>query len=157
MLLSRFAENAFWLGRYMERVESLARLLWVTEAFAADQESDEAWAPILSVFADETSFAECGKAATAMNVARFYLIDGNNPNSAMSAAFGTSTPIRTKIYRRDRTATRAAGTLQAAAARRRYAFSGFRVRTVCSAEPRAAIRTSRRALTPAVNSLRQSS
>ena len=87
MLLSRFAENAFWLGRYMERVESLARLLWVTEAFAADQASNDAWAPILSVFADEAAFAERGKAETALNIARFYLIDRDNPNSAASAAF----------------------------------------------------------------------
>ncbi len=87
MLLSRFAENAFWLGRYMERVESLARLLWVTEAFAADQDSGEAWAPILSVFADEAAFAERGKAPTALNVARFYLTDRNNPNSAVAASF----------------------------------------------------------------------
>lgn len=87
MLLSRFAENAFWLGRYMERVESLARLLWVTEAFAADQDNDDAWAPILSVFADEKKFEESGKQPNAMNVARFYLTDRNNANSALSAAF----------------------------------------------------------------------
>ncbi len=87
MLLSRFAESAFWLGRYMERVESLARLLWVTEAFAADQESDDAWAPILSVFADEAAFADRGKRPNALNVARFYLTDRGNPNSAVSAAF----------------------------------------------------------------------
>jgi len=87
MLLSRFAENAFWLGRYLERVESLARLLWVTEAFAADQDSDDAWAPILSVFADEAAFNERKKEPTALNVARFYLTDRGNPNSAVSAAF----------------------------------------------------------------------
>ncbi len=87
MLLARFAENAFWLGRYMERVESLSRLLWVTEAFAADQESDEAWAPILSVFADHESFSDRGKSMTALNVARFYLTDKANPNSAAFAAF----------------------------------------------------------------------
>lgn len=87
MLLSRFAENAFWMGRYMERVESLARLLSVTEAFAADQESDEAWTPILSVFSDEETYDKSGKARTALNVARFYLSDKNNPNSAAFAVF----------------------------------------------------------------------
>ena len=87
MLLARFAENAFWLGRYMERVESLARLLWVTEAFAADQENDEAWAPILSVFADEADFKKRDKPLNALNVARYYLTDSDNPNSAATAAF----------------------------------------------------------------------
>ncbi|WP_425409003.1 alpha-E domain-containing protein [Hyphococcus sp.] len=86
MLLSRFADNAFWLGRYMERAESLARLLMVTESFAADQESDEAWEPILSVFADGAAFEARGKALTALNVARFYIADADNPNSVLGAA-----------------------------------------------------------------------
>ena len=85
-LLARHAESAFWLGRQMERVESLARLLWVTEAFAADQDSDDAWSPILSVFADTQFFAERGKPLTAVNVVRFYLTDAENPNSAIYAA-----------------------------------------------------------------------
>lgn len=87
MLLARYAESAFWLGRYVERIESLARLLWVTEAFAADQENDDSWAPILAVFADEAAFEERGKPLTALNVARFYLTDRANPNSAASAAY----------------------------------------------------------------------
>ncbi len=86
MLLSRFADNAFWMGRYMERAESLARLLMVTESFAADQESDEAWAPILQVFADAEAFAERDKPLTALNVARFYLSDAANANSVIYAA-----------------------------------------------------------------------
>lgn len=85
MLLSRFAENAFWMGRYMERADSLARLLMVTDSFAADQDGDEAWAPILNVFSDEQKFADRGKPLTALNVARFYLADVNNDNSVITA------------------------------------------------------------------------
>ena len=58
MLLSRYAECSYWLGRYMERIESLSRLLMVTESFAADQDGEDAWAPILNVFADQDVFAE---------------------------------------------------------------------------------------------------
>ncbi|WP_375207945.1 alpha-E domain-containing protein [Hyphococcus sp.] len=86
MLLSRYAESAFWLGRYMERIESLSRLLMVTESFAADQDSDDAWAPILNVFADTASFEERGKALTALNVANFYISDAANPNSIFYAS-----------------------------------------------------------------------
>jgi len=86
MLLSRYAENAYWMGRYMERAESLARLLLITESFAADQDKDEAWLPILSVFADEDTFQDRGKPLTALNVAKFYLTDEANPNSVISAA-----------------------------------------------------------------------
>ncbi|MEO1250264.1 MAG: alpha-E domain-containing protein, partial [Pseudomonadota bacterium] len=35
-LLSRYAEAAFWLGRYIERAENLARILDVNETFARD-------------------------------------------------------------------------------------------------------------------------
>ncbi len=86
MLLARFAENAFWLGRYMERVESLSRLLMVTESFAADQDSDDAWAPILNVFSDTEEFAKRGRALTALNVAKFYLTDLQNSNSVVYAS-----------------------------------------------------------------------
>ncbi|MFC2952884.1 alpha-E domain-containing protein [Marinicaulis aureus] len=86
MLLARYAENAFWLGRYMERIESLSRLLMVTESFAADQDSDDAWAPILNVFADTDDFMKRGKPLTALNVANFYLSDAENPNSISYAS-----------------------------------------------------------------------
>ncbi|MCH8998994.1 MAG: alpha-E domain-containing protein [Proteobacteria bacterium] len=35
-LLARFAECAFWMGRYMERAENLARAIDVNESFARD-------------------------------------------------------------------------------------------------------------------------
>ena len=87
MLLARFAENAYWMGRYMERVENLARLLLVTETFAADQEREEAWAPILKVFQDDEEFGATGAPFTALNLARFYLVDRSNSNSVASAVF----------------------------------------------------------------------
>ena len=86
MLLSRFAENAFWMGRYMERVESLALFLRVTENFSSDEDDEVAWSPVLNVFADEAAFADKGAPITALNVARFYLVDRGNPNSIAHAA-----------------------------------------------------------------------
>lgn len=86
MMLARFAESAFWLGRYMERIESLSRLLMVTESFAADQDTEDAWAPILSTFADADAYAARGRPVTALNVARFYLADAGNANSVVYAA-----------------------------------------------------------------------
>jgi uncharacterized alpha-E superfamily protein len=84
-MLSRFAENAFWMGRYMVRVESLARLLSVTETFAADQETEAAWRPILEVYSDSEAFADRGAPVTALNVAKFYLVDRANPGSIVSS------------------------------------------------------------------------
>ncbi len=35
-MLSRYAETLYWLGRYIERAESLARVLDIQAAFARD-------------------------------------------------------------------------------------------------------------------------
>ncbi len=32
-LLARYAESLFWMARYLERVENIARLVFVTESF----------------------------------------------------------------------------------------------------------------------------
>lgn len=84
MMLSRIAENAFWMGRYIERAESLTRVLAVTESFAIDQSDEDAWSPILNVYADTEAFSEKGKPVTGVNVARFYFTDSANPNSVLS-------------------------------------------------------------------------
>nr|WP_233245703.1 alpha-E domain-containing protein [Marinicauda salina] len=84
-MLSRFAEHAFWLGRYVERAENLARLLAVTESFAAGDDDEAAWASLLHTFVDAEAFAATGKRRTGLNVARWYLIDRTNPGSAVSA------------------------------------------------------------------------
>lgn len=84
MMLSRIAENAFWMGRYIERAESLTRVLAVTESFAADQADEDAWTPVLNIYVAAKAFAERGKPVTAANVARFYMVDATNPGSILS-------------------------------------------------------------------------
>ena len=55
-VLSRFAFNAFWMGRYMERAENLARILDVNETFARGSNQDELWRPILQLHGEVDSF-----------------------------------------------------------------------------------------------------
>jgi uncharacterized alpha-E superfamily protein len=80
-LLSRFAENSFWLARYVERAENLARILDVNETFARDKHGESDWLPILRLHQDEERFGEHYRTVDATNVVRFYLIDEQNPNS----------------------------------------------------------------------------
>lgn len=80
-LLSRFAENGFWMARYMERVENLARILDVNESFARDQRGEQEWLPIVHLHADEEAFFQRYDEATADAVIEFYIIDRKNPNS----------------------------------------------------------------------------
>jgi len=80
-LLSRFAEASFWLARYVERAENLARILDVNETFARDERGESDWLPILKLHCDEERFAGHYREAEATNVVRFYIVDESNPNS----------------------------------------------------------------------------
>jgi uncharacterized alpha-E superfamily protein len=80
-LLSRFAENSFWLARYAQRAENLARILDINETFARDERGESDWLPVLRLHQDEERYLEqYGRVDTA-DVVRFYIIDENNPNS----------------------------------------------------------------------------
>jgi uncharacterized alpha-E superfamily protein len=86
-LLSRYAENLFWLGRYMERVENLARVLDVTDTFVRHGADQSGWESVVRINADEQPFFKLHRAATAETVLHFYLVDRENPNSIMSSIF----------------------------------------------------------------------
>lgn len=80
-LLARFAENSFWVARYMERAENVARILDVNETFARNAQGQSDWLPILRLHCDEERFMERYRIVDAIRVVRFYIIDENNPNS----------------------------------------------------------------------------
>ncbi len=80
-LLSRFAENHFWMARYVERAENLARILDVNETFARDNAGTQDWLPIVQLHADEEAFFAKHKEATAKAVVHFYIADRDNPDS----------------------------------------------------------------------------
>ncbi len=61
-MLSRIAESLYWMSRYLERVDSTARLveinlLYLVEADHAIAEADE-WRPLLVICGHEAAFAE---------------------------------------------------------------------------------------------------
>ena len=61
-LLARFAENSFWMARYMERAENLARILDVNETFAQNSEGVKEWLPIVQLYADADRFFDGSRA-----------------------------------------------------------------------------------------------
>jgi len=58
MLLARHAEAAFWMARYVERAENLARLLDVQQVFASDSRDPGSWRSMLLLNSDEARFLE---------------------------------------------------------------------------------------------------
>ena len=86
-LLARFAENGFWMARYMERAENLARTIDVNETFAQNSEGVNEWLPIVQLYADSERFFEGHAEATADAVLHFYVLDRENPNSLVSTVY----------------------------------------------------------------------
>jgi uncharacterized alpha-E superfamily protein len=85
MLLSRHAEAAFWMARYVERAENLARLLDVQHVFAADSRDSGSWRSMLLLNSDETKFLETHDRVDRESVTQFYVLDQDNPTSIISA------------------------------------------------------------------------
>lgn len=83
-LLARYAECIFWMARYMERAENLARILDVQETFARDSRGDINWFSIVQLYADEKAFFERYSQATAETVIQFYVLDPQNTGSLTS-------------------------------------------------------------------------
>ena len=95
LLLSRYAEALFWLARYMERIENLARILDVTDTFVRHGADQSGWRSVIQINADEKPFVERYGVANAENVARFYLVDRENPTSILSSLFAARENART--------------------------------------------------------------
>lgn len=80
-LLARFANNIFWLGRYMERAENVARILDINETYARESAGGPDWRRVLELYADNERFFERNGKANAANVLNFYVLDRSNPTS----------------------------------------------------------------------------
>ncbi len=94
-LLARYAESLFWMARYLERIENLARLIDVTQNFESPGREAESWQAMIRINADEEGFAERGGGLSAENVKRFYFLDRDNPTSIPAALESARTNART--------------------------------------------------------------
>ncbi len=83
-LLSRYAESVFWMARYFERAESLARVIETQTSFQRGRE-DTSWAWIVALYSDEKAFAKAFPETTAENVIRYYMAYIDNPGSIQSS------------------------------------------------------------------------
>jgi uncharacterized alpha-E superfamily protein len=87
MLLSRIADSLYWMSRYLERVDSTARLveinlLHLVEAESALAETAE-WTPLLAICGTEATYAEAfgTSEVTGARVTRFLVGERSNPGS----------------------------------------------------------------------------
>lgn len=84
-LVARFGWNIFWLGRYIERAEALARILDINETYARDNPEGPDWLRVLELYADTERFNKGHTKADAASITNFYVIDRENPTSIASS------------------------------------------------------------------------
>jgi uncharacterized alpha-E superfamily protein len=84
VLLARYADCIFWLARYVERAENLARILDVNETFSRDSRGAQNWRSIVQLNSDEERFFAGGREVTGHSVLNFYVLDADNPTSIVS-------------------------------------------------------------------------
>ena len=80
-LLARYAEGLFWMARYVERVENLARLVDVTQTFESPGREQEAWAALVAINADDTHYERRNGDIDPWRVKHWYVLDPGNPTS----------------------------------------------------------------------------
>jgi uncharacterized alpha-E superfamily protein len=83
-MLSRVAESIYWLARYIERAENVARFIDVNLALMLDQPGDEQWAPLVTTTGDLDVFKARYAEPTRENVIQFLAFDPEYPNSIVS-------------------------------------------------------------------------
>jgi uncharacterized alpha-E superfamily protein len=85
-VLSRVAEAIYWMSRYIERAENVARFVDVNLNMVLDLPSGQQaqWEPLITTTGDHEIFAERYGPATRENVIRFLTFDREYPNSIIS-------------------------------------------------------------------------
>lgn len=85
-LLSRVADSVYWMARYMERAENVARFMGVNLHLQLDLPMDPVnqWAPLIDTSGDADIFKERYGEPTRDNVIRFLVFDPLNLNSIYS-------------------------------------------------------------------------
>src|SRR5437868_1556190 len=96
-MLSRVADSVFWMARYIERAENVARFIDVNHNLSLElgDELGDQWAPLVYTTGDHEGFFKRYKEATRANVQRFLAFDKENPNSILSCVSSARENART--------------------------------------------------------------
>lgn len=88
-MLSRVADSIFWMSRYIERAENVARFIDVNMHLALDLGTEgmspaEQWAPLVTTTGDYERFTELYGQPDQAKTIEFLTFDERNPNSILS-------------------------------------------------------------------------
>jgi uncharacterized alpha-E superfamily protein len=86
-MMSRVASSIYWMSRYIERAENVARFVDVNLHLLLDlpQETRTQWGALVATTGDDEAFRERYGEPVMENVLRFLTFDLENPNSILSS------------------------------------------------------------------------
>lgn len=86
-MLSRVAENLYWLARYIERAENIARMVSVNGHLQLDLPSRArtGWEPLIAITGSTALFRELYQTPSEQNVVAFLVSNEKNPGSIVSS------------------------------------------------------------------------
>lgn len=85
-MLSRVANSIYWMSRYLERADNVARFIDVNAHLILDmgwERENAQWDPLIRASGDEEEFAKRYKVFDEKNVVHFLTFDERNPNSIL--------------------------------------------------------------------------
>jgi len=96
-MLSRVAERVYWVGRYIERAESTARLInaYTNQILDMPKDFDPGWKSLVDIVGADELFEGHYQNIDERNVAKFLLLDNFNPSSITTALSLARENVRT--------------------------------------------------------------
>lgn len=96
-MLSRVANAAFWLSRYVERAENVARFIDVNYNLTLGEANSlgAQWGPLIYTTGDHSTFEQRYGKPSRDNVLQFLSFDEDNPNSIISCVSAARENART--------------------------------------------------------------
>ena len=85
-MLSRVADSIYWMSRYVERAENVARFISVNLNLSLDMpgEAGQQWWPLVVITGDDKPYQARITETTKESVVQFLTFDAENPNSILS-------------------------------------------------------------------------
>ena len=96
-MLSRVADNLYWLGRYLQRAENSARLIMVNASLVLDlpKHATFGWGPLIEIVGAQELFKKLYPDASEANVVRFLTLDQGYSGSIFSSLHFAREILRT--------------------------------------------------------------
>lgn len=83
-MLSRVADSLYWMSRYMERTDSILRMLKINHLSSQDDGDEFTWQPVLRIFSNMEESQIKSIERNGKQVLQYMMVDRENPNSVFN-------------------------------------------------------------------------